>query len=379
MQSKQVGPGLNSWRLRFNEGSSASSQPLTKQPTSARSTTRAAVRLTDFTTTLADKGQSTIRLASQLEPIDDPFDDPFGDASPPPEPLSVPSQPAPVFEMPTATTAAQPSDLPDSLREPSDSAPLPPLQPGRAATTSNCDRIYNQRDCCAADTACKTARDYLRSSSIRDISIDITPKQTVAKLSSEGTDHYDRERRLTLAEAPSRLWKNTEGQVVADGHLADFREGRVIVRQGDGTTVPIPFANLSEDDTCFLTAWWSIPSECTMGNEEFAGRSWVPTTMTWKASALCHKPLYFEEVQLERYGHTAGPLVQPVVSSAHFFLNVATLPYKMGINPPNECRYSLGYYRPGDCAPWLVPPVPLSVRGALAQAAVIVGGVAVIP
>ena len=66
---------------------------------------------------------------------------------------------------------------------------------------------------------------------------------------------------------------------------------------------------------------------------------------------LCHKPLYFEDVQLERYGHMAGPWVQPFVSCADFFLRIPILPYEMGLEPPNECIYALGYYRPGSCAP----------------------------
>lgn len=105
----------------------------------------------------------------------------------------------------------------------------------------------------------------------------------------------------------------------------------------------------------------------------------MPSTYAWHASALCHKPLYFEEVQLERYGHTAGPIRQPFISGAHFFLNIAALPYNMAINPPHECQYALGYYRPGSCAPWMIQPVPLSLRGALAETAVIVGGIYVIP
>ncbi len=54
--------------------------------------------------------------------------------------------------------------------------------------------------------------------------------------------------------------------------------------------------------------------------------------MTWKASNLCHSPLYFEDVNLERYGHTHGPLLEPLVQSAHFFANIAVLPYKMGVH-----------------------------------------------
>ena len=101
--------------------------------------------------------------------------------------------------------------------------------------------------------------------------------------------------------------------------------------------------------------------------------------MTWKASALCHKPLYFEQIQLERYGHTSGPWSQPFLSGGHFILNIAALPYKMGINPMNECQYALGYYRPGSCAPWLLSPIPLSLRGAAAEAGAIFGGGALFP
>jgi hypothetical protein len=51
----------------------------------------------------------------------------------------------------------------------------------------------------------------------------------------------------------------------------------------------------------------------------------------------------------------------------------------MAINPPHECQYSLGYYRPGSCAPWMIPPIPLSLRGAVAETGIIVGGVFLIP
>jgi hypothetical protein len=74
-----------------------------------------------------------------------------------------------------------------------------------------------------------------------------------------------------------------------------------------------------------------------------------------------------------------GPFLDPLHSGAHFFLNVAVLPYKMGINPPLECQYALGYYRPGSCAPWLVPPIPLSFRGGLMEAGAVVGLVYLIP
>ena len=82
---------------------------------------------------------------------------------------------------------------------------------------------------------------------------------------------------------------------------------------------------------------------------------------------------------LERYGHSCHPLVEPFVSGAHFFATIPVLPYKMGMDPPWECQYPLGYYRPGNCAPHLKYPIPLSVRGALTEAGVVTGLVFILP
>lgn len=114
-----------------------------------------------------------------------------------------------------------------------------------------------------------------------------------------------------------------------------------------------------------------FPCDCLLGRDfeapRFTPRDFSPTLFTWKASGNCHKPLYFEDVQLERYGHAWNPVLQPFISGAHFFVSVPLLPYKMGLKPPNECVYTLGYYRPGSCAPYMFEPIPLSVRAALWQ------------
>jgi len=122
-----------------------------------------------------------------------------------------------------------------------------------------------------------------------------------------------------------------------------------------------------------------LPPECTLGEQTYEPRTWAPTTFTWKASGLCHKPLYFEDVHLERYGHSWGPYLQPIISGGHFFLTIPVLPYKMGLYPPTECMYTLGYYRPGSCAPYLLDPLPISVRAGLAQAGVATGLVYALP
>jgi hypothetical protein len=137
--------------------------------------------------------------------------------------------------------------------------------------------------------------------------------------------------------------------------------------------------NIKELTTNIVPPEGDLPHDCPLGNDIFQQRRFSPITYTWTASGLCHKPLYFEDVQLERYGHMAGPWVQPFASGAHFFATIPILPYKMGLEPPGECMYTLGYYRPGSCAPYLFDPIPLSVRGALFEAGAWVGGCFMFP
>jgi hypothetical protein len=122
-----------------------------------------------------------------------------------------------------------------------------------------------------------------------------------------------------------------------------------------------------------------MPASHPIADEEYEQRNWALTTYMWKASALCHKPLYFEQPHVERYGHAHHPLLEPILEGAHFFASVPLLPYKMGLQTPNECVYALGYYRPGSCAPYLLDPIPLSLRGALFQGAAIGAGVSLLP
>jgi hypothetical protein len=120
------------------------------------------------------------------------------------------------------------------------------------------------------------------------------------------------------------------------------------------------------------------PCECRLEGETYEPRRFATTMMTWKAAGYCHKPLYFEDWSLERYGHSYGAL-DPVLSAAHFFVTLPVLPYKLGVELPWECVYPLGYYRPGSCAPWTVPAVPISCRGFALEAATVTGLVFLLP
>lgn len=180
------------------------------------------------------------------------------------------------------------------------------------------------------------------------------------------------------ADSENRVWRSRSGEEIGRGQLVEIGRGLAVI-QTEAGPMQFPLHQLSDADKRYASQLAELPADCQFKGDHRYERQWEPATMTWTASALAHKPLYFEEVQLERYGHTTGPFTQPLVSGAHFFLNIATLPYQAGIHPPHECQYALGYYRPGNCAPWLLPPVPLSLRGGLLQAGVLVGGAAIIP
>jgi len=280
-----------------------------------------------------------------------------------------PSEQAPAKETPRTGEPRTPAG-------PSLGPPASILEYESQPTDADCKQIYNDRNCCDEERKCKTARQALRDNSITKISLDITAP---FKPDAASVEEEEEARESRLRQTPARQWKNRTGEIVATGRLQDIHNRKIVVAPTEGDVVQVRLGELSDDDLCFLAAWWGVPTECTLGDDQYVPRAWDLVTFTWKASALCHKPLYFEETGLERYGHTMGPLMEPVHSGAHFFKNVALLPYKMGINPPHECQYALGYYRPGSCAPWLVPPIPISLRGGLLQAGVVLGGVYLIP
>ncbi|MCA9177663.1 MAG: hypothetical protein KDB14_24510 [Planctomycetales bacterium] len=228
------------------------------------------------------------------------------------------------------------------------------------------------RNCASEQARCRR----VSFTSIRDISLDITPDYDL----DADTDLQRQElQEQRLSQAPSRSWANRDGQLVARGRMTDYTRGVVHIQDDNGSLRSVAIHELGEDERCFVAAWWKLPLICQLEGGPETPRAFPPMTFTWTASGLCHKPLYFEEKNLERYGHAAPPFVQPVLSGAHFFGSLVTLPYQMGIHPAYECRYDLGDYRPGSCAPWLVPNVPISLRGALLEAGFVTGGFFLLP
>lgn len=370
------------------------------QPTVARASSLAGEGKVARAIDIWEDGEdrNRIQLVAGATPLEDPFEDhqelPAPKNSQPRESSAGASPPgAQSAGEQSAGEAPQAEDPPRIVLE---ADPLPLSPPARSRDKAKMPTPYyrqapatadppcapsqnDDRDCCQDGKTCKHERSRLLKSSIRQISLDITPRFEYNL--DKTSEQIDRDRAERMAQAPSRSWKNIAGDVLAEGRLANLDHSHVTIADEAGNTVArLSVVELSEEDLCFIAAWWRLPAECHLVDRpEWIARSWVPSTFTWKASALCHKPLYFEHVGLERYGHTTGPIAEPFVSAAHFFVNIALVPYHMGISPPNECEYALGYYRPGSCAPFLLPPFPISLRGALYEAGVVTGMVFFIP
>ena len=306
-------------------------------------------------------------VADQLLAEQDPFDDPFGDLE------QTKDRPLSIIEPPRVEASQPALDPPSNRPRPTQlpatptktrSFPLQEILP--AETLGGATTSQATLDCEKLD--CSQLRKQLQHTSIQQISLNITP--TFNPNIKEPSERQ---------QTATRTWTDSMGSKLATGKLIDYRFNQAQIQTDEGSVVKIAVDRLSQKDLCYLADTWGIPVECPLDTSIQYSREWTAVTMMWKASALCHKPLYFEQVQLERYGHTTGPFSQPFFSGGHFVLNIATLPYKMGINPMNECQYALGYYRPGSCAPWLLSPIPLSLRGGLMEAGFIFGGGALLP
>ncbi|SFJ39194.1 hypothetical protein SAMN05421753_119102 [Planctomicrobium piriforme] len=108
-------------------------------------------------------------------------------------------------------------------------------------------------------------------------------------------------------------------------------------------------------------------------------RYFATTNYCWLASDLYHHPLYFEDVQLERYGQKWPYGLQPIVSLGKFGGQFLALPYQMAFDPVHRPIYALGYYRPGDCTPELIYQIPFNAKAAATAAGVYTGFAFLIP
>jgi hypothetical protein len=105
-----------------------------------------------------------------------------------------------------------------------------------------------------------------------------------------------------------------------------------------------------------------MPVDCTtnlFASAESAGsfHCWVPGTFCWVAPEVAFRTPYFEDVPLERYGQTASPVFQPVISCIRFYGTVCLMPYKVFAGPIRDTAYNTGYFRPGSDDPCVREPI----------------------
>jgi hypothetical protein len=185
----------------------------------------------------------------------------------------------------------------------------------------------------------------------------INQSSTTPSVTNPNVTNYDSDDVLTRSFAPNSKDKN-----------APTHDCKVI-----------GFKPISEISCDIKPRPGKLPNECPLTTEPYTGRNFQQTCFQWKASAVCTKGAYFENVQLERYGHSSCPVLEPIISGVKFFTTIPILPYKAGLTPPNECVYTLGHYRVGNCAPHTLDPLPISVRAILFEGAAVAGAIALIP
>ena len=133
---------------------------------------------------------------------------------------------------------------------------------------------------------------------------------------------------------------------------------------------PISFAPLSQtqqnDPSQLLTQSYETQ---VIGNNlsysDLAGRPGLPSNAYWAAPNFYHRPLIFEERNLERYGNQVRH--QHIASAAKFFTTLPLIPYKTG-QAIGRREYTLKDRRPGDYVPYEIEQPPLDKRGAFLQA-----------
>lgn len=107
-------------------------------------------------------------------------------------------------------------------------------------------------------------------------------------------------------------------------------------------------------------------------------RTFSATVATEFPPYVVYQPLYFQQINAERYGWELG-VFQPIVSTAQFYGDVLLFPYKVAVDPPWKCEANRGYALPGDAEPLRFLTMPFSWRGVAAEAGAAVGASAIFP
>lgn len=98
-----------------------------------------------------------------------------------------------------------------------------------------------------------------------------------------------------------------------------------------------------------------------------------------RAHQFPYQPLYFEEINLERYGRSNCGVLQPAASGLRFFATIPSLPYAMTVHKPNQAYHWRWPYEAGWGAPRVRELRPLELKPSLVQASAMTGLIFVVP
>jgi hypothetical protein len=121
------------------------------------------------------------------------------------------------------------------------------------------------------------------------------------------------------------------------------------------------------------------PEEVALTTDPYVPREISHLHYCWEAADVYYNPLYFEDFQLERYGHEYPCVIQPIASVGRFAVQLLGIPYQATIHPIWECQSPLGYCRPGEFVPFKNYQIPWNTRAAAVEGAAAVGAVFFIP
>lgn len=176
----------------------------------------------------------------------------------------------------------------------------------------------------------------------------------------------DVKRQVELLDAPSGIRENQQRQEPIDCYQAPPLSALA-------AGIALPSGKLPTDVAAHCAEELS-----PTGDPRLVG-GWGGTEYYWSATCMRHRPLYFEEINAERYGYTVSYCLQPVISAARFFATIPALPYKMVVDCPRSCSYTLGHYRPGSCAPRRWHRLPWKLTAGVIETGFIAGMILIIP
>lgn len=156
--------------------------------------------------------------------------------------------------------------------------------------------------------------------------------------------------------------------VVGDDHPANDRvAGRLAKLRRPLTTIRID-ANSTLDAPPNLAAAMLETDQPTVitGDD---GSAFLPDRYTTR---FLHRPLYFQELNLERCGTSYG-CAQNAVSAAYFIGNAAILPYRMALDRADQCVESWGELPTGRRYANDLEPLSVDLAGGVNEAAAIAG------